>query len=924
MKLAALCLIALAACTDLPAFEEQCGNFEIDRGEDCDEGEAATERCDSCRLVCDANRTCHGFAGYACGADGYCRAPSGRLASTITERATLAHTFMITDVDRDYYADVVSVSGTSLTVNYGDPVGDLAFQASTLIPSLSGEPTFTDIDGDESTDVVIPTADGVAAYSSPFSVLSPHPFVLGLDPDSCPLGENLEGMPFHVFPLDDNHVAVLVSRVGSNKLGVAVINTDDRDICADPGTARQVCDVFVGDSSMGEGMDPGLFFGFAEYDTSTPTSRGKMIAVTSALPGGGSCVIDFRRETTESSFTSTEIFTDPSITQPAVLADIDGTGCPSLIDTISDPMPPAPPQAREFRAQGSPGACGLTGTSQTFPLPPGTFAVGSAAIDPLAAGSLVGSDAVVTTDGIYAIPVSRVGAVRLYVSDRPLTSATSADIDADGDLDIIAVSQGAEDIDVILRTSGDNFLLLRLDTVGAVTLFVVGDFDGNEVSDIAYTELFVDSQRLNIAYGTRDRPLEPADAGAFRYVVGLVPIQTSDSTDPNKIVDDLIVLDIVDKTTTPPVPVMTLLHGSPQRTMQSFFDPRKGTTAMAPTTPTVFTGVAAGNFFATPGAARYVDLVAIDGARSSKANVWPLEGTSYGAFSYSTSTDLQDQLGSCITANADGSLPLAIIPQFCTDSAVYTTWAREVDNDRVIGIDHGSPERRVMVLDPLDPGSGTSAPSSSIQIAPFPFGAEIDELDVRSMRIADLDGDGRPELIVAFAPQGLVANQGAILRCNVNDGGMPTACTNLAADLPELAGMGCVDATIARVTPAGIPTPPPLVPTAQPPAPQDLVVVCHRDIPLPNPTNMTPAPAVTVSELFRVYHQGGGFRADSLTVQLGSIERLQAGDVTGDGLDDILGIRINRSSGPSLVVLPQCASNDDACGAEVVTQGGAP
>jgi len=897
IKLMVACALLVVGCADLETFSQPCGNFEIDEGEDCDEGAEPTERCNSCRLVCDSVRTCHGFADYSCGVDGYCRAPSGRLASTFTELATLAKTFAITDIDRDLYADVISVSGTSLTVNYGDALGGLSFQVSTLIPSVFGEPIFTDIDGDQTTDVVVPTADGIAAYSSPYSVLSPHSFVLGLDPDVCPLSEKLLGQPFHVFSLDDNHVAVLISRAVTNKLGVAVINTNDRDICADPGSARQVCDIFVGDLGMGLSSDK--MFGFSIYDTARSGVSGKVIAVTSNLPGGGACVIDFTRTDPATDFTITTLFEKNSVTKQAVLADIEGQGCPSLIDAASSPM-----GARQFKASGVPGTCTLAGSSSNFTLPIGQFAVGAVRIDQVG-GTLspYARDALVTTDGIFAIRTGGIGLTSLlYTSDRPLTAATSADIDADGDLDIIAISQGAEDLDVIQRVPGDNFLRLRLDTVGAVTMFAASDFDGNGIADVAYTELFVDSQRLSIAYGTRDRPLAPVDAGAFANIVGLVPIQTKDSTDPHKVVDDLIVLDIVDPTQV--TPVMTLLHGSPQRTMQSFFDPR-GVNAN-----TVFMGVAAGQFFPTSTGEHYIDLVAIDGSRYGSSTVWPLAGTSYGAFSYTSSIVFTPKLGSCRTPPTDLGLA-APAPDFCTDSASYVTWSRDNDNDIVIGVDHGSAGRKMVVFDPLDPGTQTSAPTSTLVVEMFPFDqATLATLEVRSMRPADLDGDGHRELIISFAPPDLLASAGAILHCDVTADGKPTSCIDLAAEIPALAGLGCVDAVVAKVRPTGTPTPPADLdqPSAPAPTPDDLVVVCHRN----------EANTGTMSEMFRVYSTGDGFQADSLGEQPGSIEVLRAGDVTGDGLDDLLGIRVNRTTGPTLVVFPQCASSDGDCGAEAI------
>ena len=108
-----------------------------------------------------------------------------------------------------------------------------------------------------------------------------------------------------------------------------------------------------------------------------------------------------------------------------------------------------------------------------------------------------------------------------------------------------------------------------------------------------------------------------------------------------------------------------------------------------------------------------------------------------------------------------------------------------------------------------------------------------------------------------------------------------------------------------------------------PPIRQDLVVVCHQELEIGDPgSETTQMPLkITLSELLRVHHDGTEFRADPLALLLGSIELLQTGDVTGDGLDDIVGLRINRDSGPSLVVVPQCASSDLECSPELIAQG---
>src|SRR5690348_14400093 len=105
----ALFAVVLAACTDVPAITSGvCGNHVLDPGEDCDQATGCTS---TCRIACDPDQamTCTaGFdgvccpTGFACGTDGACRAPGGKLsASDITEPFE-ALEFTVADIDHDH------------------------------------------------------------------------------------------------------------------------------------------------------------------------------------------------------------------------------------------------------------------------------------------------------------------------------------------------------------------------------------------------------------------------------------------------------------------------------------------------------------------------------------------------------------------------------------------------------------------------------------------------------------------------------------------------------------------------------------------------------------------------------------------------------------------------------------------------------
>ncbi len=896
-----LVLVLASACTELPEFDEGCGNLVLDVGEDCD-GDASGLCDENCSLKCSLlpEESCP--SGYVCGADAFCHAPSGRFTPQPGSIPFTSGSYRVTDIDRDGYGDVVSLTSTSLDVAYGDFAATLAAQTSTLTPRALGAPAFTLLDADEAVDLLVPTANGLAGYSSQYQVMSPHSFTIDLDkPMSCP---SALGDAFHVFAMDTRFLGLLSRNKSNGRLGFAIIDGAGKNACPSQ-PVTPICNIAIPELDPMSQMGVQVFVDV--YDDAPLPSAGKVISVT--LPGLGSCVFSAKHVPLPLYPDNYEIkdLTPGNLVLSGrpVLADIHGGGCPSLVDRNA-----VSGNIREYRGSGIAPDCALAATATPVPstgllAPAGATLIGHIKLSPSIAS--YGPDALMLSSGAYAFPTAGSVVKEVYRSDRKLDVVAFADLDLDGDQDAVGMAFGNANIDVLMRTSGDSYLLLRLDSGPAVGI-ELADYDGNEIADIAYIELLPSGrERLLIAYGTRDRPLEGAPVGAFARVVGLCRIQTLDASDPNNVVDDLIVLDLpfsANPALPRRQPVITLLHGSPQRSMLSYFDPR--TTTGNP--PSEFVGVAAGRFFATPDPANgeATDAIAVE-TTDALTRVWPFRATEPGVLEFTPSPpDPTAKLTMCATGSP---APTGVARDFvCADAAQYLTWPA-ADHDVVIAIENpvgatgvGAPDRAFAVLDPTS--FTRNGVTIDVHATANAFIGTVDNgLWSRSLHAADVDGDRSPDLVASFGVQGLLdptGKQGTVAICQVSRSGVPTSCQRLSTLAPELNDLTCVDAIPAEVAPRarGSFDHPPLEDS------QNLIVLCHRI------TNGLQ------SELYRVHHDASGYHADLVFAQEGSIEKLSVGDVNGDGLDDVLALGFGGNSPfPGLLVITQCSSKDAvSCG----------
>ncbi|MBL0221080.1 MAG: VCBS repeat-containing protein [Myxococcales bacterium] len=867
-----MALALLTACTSLPAFDEgTCGNLVLDPGESCDE---ASEICDAqCRLLCgdlDPGASCGG--GFVCGIDGVCQAPGGSFGE-VTARLPLDPVALtVTDLDSDHIGDLLAVSATTISVTFGDVGGVLHDQTQTIAPVFRGAPAFGHLDGDGRADVLLATPDGIVGYSSAHGVIAPHPFALDLGqttPASCAVGQ-----PFAVFSIDEQFLGVLYLAPNGTDLGLAAIDSAGRTSC--PTQRKSLC-------TVPPGSNP-LTFPTDLYDTSAGGVSSRVVAITTPT---GACIANLVRTPLAPEPFAMASQDVPGFAGRPVLADLVGNGCPSLIQSTS-----GGPALVEHLASGAPGACAVAvaGTPLSLALTSGTFpfdatAVGHVRLDPPLPGYR--RDAVAMTSGVYAVATSRTQGAELYRSDRTITFVEAADLDGDGDLDLAALGEGVEGIDALYRTpsaGGTTFLRVRVPTRGIVTQFAVGDFDGNLADDVVYTERAPLGDRLSITYGTGDRLLDPIEVGAFSRVVGLCPLQATDSSDPQHVVADLVIIDL--PVLTEP-PLFTLLHGSPQRTMVSFYDPRFRAFDAAPNT--AFSGVA---FTALSDAfPDRDDVLAIETTPAAK--MWPIPNLSTGLTFPQDSTPVST-VRDCSASSADANV-------FCTGGARYVSWPRSgpamVDvGDVVIGVAETGPDR-VVTIDPSRFAAGPATVSSSV------LDLEAEGLVVRSLHAVDFVGDTLArKLVVSFGPRDPGTAGGHVEVCDVDGRGVPTACKDLAKATSLGDGWVCVDAVPARIAPRG-----PLDPAPSDPenVGTELIAVCHDG---------------TEGGLYRVLGTADEVYSERLVVDaatsnaLANVTHLAVGDVTGDGIDDVLATYATQADQTRYVlVIPQCVASDLKC-----------
>jgi hypothetical protein len=865
MRLAAL-LLACGACSGLEQLPGTCGDGVVDRGEDCDSGPNCTP---TCSIDCSGGRECP--EGYACGADRLCHSPGGHFATTgptaVQPFSVLG--FGFTDTDSDGYNDVVGLTHSSFQVLYGDAAGTLGRTSTAVIPPIGGPPAVARIDGDASLDLVIPAGDGLIAYTEPYGVISPYPFAIEID------ASPQMTFPITIASLDRNYLAAVVDDRMTNQVGIAIIDATKKnpsdaftligDVC--PGIAPSALDAKLVD----------------HYDLADPVAPSHVIALATAT--GAVCTVELRDTVTAPGFAIANTRKPGALVpgQRPILAHLQpsaATPCPSIVSVAGMGL-------SELAASGAIGGCTFAGTRT---LPAYGPLIGRVAYSP--APAAMATDALAFTTTIVAYDSTTGAPTTIYQAFRPMDTIASLDVDGDGDLDAVAsaTTYGFGDLDVLYRygkgTAQDpaGFLDVELGTAQLPHDLLTGDFDGDGIGDITYTEALAKGERLMIAYGTRDHVLPPQFVSTFNDVELTRVLHLQNSADPTGTrVDDLIVMDSPPSSFDPQsAQLLTVLFGNPARVMLPFLDPR---TAGGP--PTVFTGAVVGTF--GPVVGNYHDLFAIETPQvpDVATNLWRLAATELGAMKADppvTSTDIV----TCSTPKDATS-----ITGFCGSSSPHflpyqhDASAPPGTPDLVLGFDK-SAAYQVIAIDP----QRLDAPPALISLASA--GLLEPDLSFRQNYVADVDGDGVVEVVTGYGPgddtMPSTDGRGHVVTCTF-DGTF--ACKLLP--LPDtLADYACIDAAPARIVEHQFFD-------SLPGKSQDLAVMCRKD---------------GSAELFRVYYDHDDHDALKATPLLSlpvETRYVQVADVTGDGVDDVLAFEDEGNGVTVLAVYPQCTSRDLEC-----------
>ena len=845
-----LLVMSTAACTSFDALGRNvCGNGLIEPGEDCDSSEAS---CVRCAVTCNAPADCPNAA-YACGTDGLCHAPGGTLAAPASAGPFQVNDFAITDLGGDGTGDVVGLSRTSIVVRTGDPSGLLSRGVSIVTPFQTGRPAFADLDDDGSLDITMPTPDGLVTYASPLGDLTPMPVSSEL------AGANGNG-GFELIGL---------YRISNEALGAFLSAPDGSVLVAVFDLVNGAFDQVVVPCNTG-------FKASAFRDSSFDVNRLTPDAAPSAelvmtlngptMAGANkTCVLAVtKNRNAKAALVDITPAAASSLAGRAVTADLDfdGDNCPALI------APTAAGVLRQWDGTRTSGNCTLAAASTVVTLndvTAGATLVGRFPLTPNIA--LVAPDVLVMSDGVYANFLGTF--TKVYASTRKIARAEVGDVNGDGRVDGIVASEGEDDIDILYRTQAPGYQLVRLDTASRVTSLTIGDYDGNGVDDIAYTELIDSYQRLEVAYCTPDRPLEPVPMGAFPNNISIVRFAIADTVDQQSLAADLVVLTL--KTGARP-PAVTVFHGSPQRTMMPYYDPTPaGPTPVAPH-PYQLRGAVVGRFDGDS----LRDVAGLGGASAGNTTgapvrAWLMKGTSVGPDGSQTAGKAVSGITTCPRSTTD----------LCIESSLFLPIAG-VGHDVVLAIDSSDPPRAA-VLDPVSVNAQLVATAVGVTTG-VPAGSVI-----RSAYTSDLDGDGSFELLASFAPRRGTTGAGAIRVCPVNAGTVAT-CDDLTSEIVAAVdgATACVDAAPGRFLYQD--------PFSAQRAGVSMVVLCR---------------GAGVSMIERVTRSATGLEIAELARVPEVLDAIRVGDVTGDGVDDVAAIAVDHGS-ETLEVFRQCSSRDAA------------
>lgn len=555
--LTALYALSMAACTPLQTLAEgACGNGVVDANEDCEPFSGSEFACRppgdamECTIVCHDDGTCP--TGYGCGVGDVCRKPGGSFESTpFVQAGSKADMLLAGDFDADRRQDVVAVEPGRARIYFADASGNLdqTTVTSVLPPAVGklGPLAAGKAEGpfDATDDLVLPLNLGIGALlsegnrsfkSKAYGSITLDTIALDIPgygnvtfdvTNAVPVP--VDAVPAAVGERSGDETAVLMELTAHLRNGT----TADVTVFAPFASGGDAALFALADTRIDQLSGPpvtGNLDADACEEIAFPQTGATHLSVYKLCRPVGAVGFDWADFKKEEDAILADVALGGEISGPAFAVDVDGDGRLDLA------VPVAAGSGLELRVAYGTGTGAFHSTS---PVPAGEVPDNQAAPyaalmgTPLALADLDGGGGidVVDTGGVArgertTAPDGHIEGTFLawYPAQRPWTDAAVTDINGDGLPDVLASSDGATDIDVLLGHPSGFWNPSQISTDGTVSQLIAGDFDGDLVGDVVYDDILSPTESLLlISYGrTSGGPEDASEVATFESVERLV------------------------------------------------------------------------------------------------------------------------------------------------------------------------------------------------------------------------------------------------------------------------------------------------------------------------------------------------------------------------------------------------------------------
>ncbi len=689
-----------AACTNLPVIPAGvCGNGVVENGEDCDSfPDPSLGANTACGKSTDGARACHYTCaaaacptGWGCGADGTCRYANGQFADLSADFPAEIYGMSVGDVDGDELPDLVGYGNAVIWARFGTRDGRFPNEYDFGFDVGLSSITPSDMNGDALTDLVVPVPTGFVTLLGDMS-------------------RTFKSVTYSVFQAQaPGGIAVQPIRwqYGSPFSTFLQIVSDGPQLALVPfpvlGTMPPP-PVFLPDPHTTADLT-GLVHQNVDPDPLSPDE------VFLAFQGDAKVfVYEVVSGPLDTMALRQEVPIPDTVFGPGLLvADVDGDGALDLI---------VPTTSGTVVAHGTGAGTFAAGTVDprfdALPVPEAPSRM------PLAAGDLDG-DGRADYVGARGVWLDRGGTLvqtAWNVGAQPWTIAALADFNHDGHLDAAAAGS-SKNVYFLLGSDTGFFSRSQVVTTGYPRILRGGDFDGDRIDDLAIVESSA-SDELSVVFGTTDgHPSTPVTMGQFGYVNQLEPTDLAVGPSTTDATNDLLVVQSADASTGATDVAISLFIGTSQHRMLSPFN-----IGVDPYT------LVTGRFDPEPDATP--DVLAFAGGHD-----FLIHGEGGGLFKPLD-----------ILLIPDGDLVTGF-DQYC---ALWATGDLDGDGvDEVVGLDgdfycNGGTKVPDPVRLSVSKLTGLNAsPTMATTITPID-----DFAGPYNVKLADLDGDQKPDLIVTY------------------------------------------------------------------------------------------------------------------------------------------------------------------------------